>query len=102
VIDVALLTEELLDRLPPLYSQERVEDPLVVCKFFTPDAQWTWYAIEFDGKNIFFGYVVGDYPELGYFLLSELQAVRGHLGLPVEQDLSFQPVPLSEVKKLHQ
>ena len=53
-----LLTEELLDRLPPLYSQERVEDPLVVCKFFTPDGQWTWYAIEFDGKNIFFGYVV--------------------------------------------
>jgi hypothetical protein len=41
-----LLTQELRQHLPPLYSQESVTDPLVICKFFTPDAGWTWYALE--------------------------------------------------------
>jgi hypothetical protein len=41
-----LLTQELRQQLPPLYSQESVADPLVICKFFTPDAGWTWYALE--------------------------------------------------------
>ena len=49
-----LLTKELRDQLPPLYSQEHEKDPLVVCKFFTPDSFWTWYAYEFDGEDIFF------------------------------------------------
>jgi hypothetical protein len=33
-------------QLPPLYSQEKVEDPLVVSKFFHPMSPMTWYAIE--------------------------------------------------------
>ena len=48
--------------------------------------QWTWYAIEFDGADLFFGYVVGHVPELGYFSLQELEAARGPLGLPFERD----------------
>ena len=31
-----LLTEELKQQLPPLYSQEHVKDPMVMCKFFHP------------------------------------------------------------------
>ena len=94
-----LLTKHLRRQLPPLSSQEHVADPLIVCKFFTPDAGWTWYAIEFDGEDLFFGYVVGPCPELGYFRLSELETVRGALGLPVERDRGFQPCRLSEVQK---
>ena len=41
-----LLPEELKQQLPPLYSQERVEDPMVMCKFFHPLSTLTWYAIE--------------------------------------------------------
>jgi len=41
-----LLTEEVRKKLPPLYSQEHIDDPLVICKFFYPDFSWTWYAIE--------------------------------------------------------
>ena len=92
-----ILTKEVLDKLPPLYSQEEVEDPMIICKFFYPDFGWTWYAIEFVGKDTFYGYVVGDFPELGYFSLSELLANRGKLGLPVERDLYFKPCRLSEV-----
>lgn len=38
-------------------------------------------------------------PELGYFSLSELEKVRGPLGLRVERDLYWEPKPLSEVRK---
>ena len=93
-----LLTKAEKKRLPPLYTSELVEDPLVVAKFFTPWTGWTWYAIEFDGKDTFFGYVVGHESELGYFSLAELQSVRGPLGLRVERDIYFKPQPLSQVK----
>jgi hypothetical protein len=93
-----LLTKELREQLPPLYAQEHKTDPLVICKFFTPDSIWTWYALEFDGEDIFFGLVIGFEQELGYFSLSELQAARGPLGLSVERDLHFQPTRLSVVR----
>ena len=97
---IELLPKALREQLPPLYSQEAVTDPLVICKFFTPDAQWTWYALEFDGDDVFFGWVVGLEQELGYFLLSELTRARGPLGLPIERDVHFSPTRLSQVKLL--
>lgn len=94
-----LLTKEILRRLPSMGSTDHQKDPIVRVKFFTPDAQWTWYAIEFDGEDIFFGYVEGLENELGTFSLSELEEVRGVLGLPVERDKFFKPCPLSEVMR---
>src|SRR5947209_2748145 len=94
-----LLTKELRERLPALYSQEQVSDPLVICKFFTPDSGWSWFALEFDGEDVFFGWVVGFEHELGYFRLSELEQARGPFGLPIERDLHFVPTRLSQVKK---
>jgi len=96
-----LLTEELRRILPPLYSQERNKDPTVYIKFFTPDANWTWYVTEGseeDGDFIFFGYVIGPVEEWGYVALSDLQNARGPLGLAIERDLYFTPVPLSKVR----
>ncbi len=88
--------------IPVLYSMEDEEDPLCQIKLFTPDANWTWYVIEIDDANdLCFGYVVGLENELGYFTISELEGVRGALGLPVERDLSFTPTLLSEVQRLH-
>ncbi len=74
---------------------------MVICKFFTPDSSWTFYATEFDGEDIFFGWIVGFEKELGYFSLAEMTAARGPLGLPIERDIHFTPTKLSEVKKLH-
>ena len=54
-----LLTEELRKQLPPLYSQENVKDPMVICKFFHPLSNMTWYAIEGEPSGddfLFFGY----------------------------------------------
>ena len=80
-------------------SQQNIRDPIVYAKYFMPDSHWTWYVLEFDGKETFFGYVDGDYQELGYFSLSELESIRGPLGLKVERDVYWKPKPLSEVKK---
>lgn len=93
-----LLTKALCKQLPPLYQTENEPDPLVVCKFFYPDFSWTWYATEFDGDDLFFGFVDGDFPELGYFRLSELTATRGKLGMPIERDRYFKPCRLSELR----
>jgi hypothetical protein len=54
-------------------------------------------ATEFDGNDTFFGLVDGLEKELGYFSLSELQSVRGPLGLPIERDLYWRPKTLKEI-----
>ena len=110
-----LLTKKLLAKLPHLYSQEeRGLEARAIIKFFTPDSSWTWYAsegslVDEDGYYdtdkekvdfVFFGLVAGHEAELGYFSLSELQSIRGHLGLPIERDLYFEPTSLGELLAL--
>ena len=94
-----LLTNELRRKLPALGATEKQENPTAVCKFFTPDGGWTWFAFEFDGQDTFFGAVSGQEFELGYFSLCELEETTGALGLHVERDLYFNPTPLSEIRK---
>ncbi len=38
-----LLTKELRKQLPALGATEKIEDPQVMLKAFTPDSNWTWY-----------------------------------------------------------
>jgi hypothetical protein len=112
-----LLDAESRARLPELYSgEEKGLDALAQVKFFTPDSNWYWYAsegspVDEDGMMdtnkekvdfIFFGLVSGHELELGYFSLSELESVRGSLGLPIERDLYFQPKTLKELQALHE
>ena len=93
-----LITEEIRHALPPLYSQDgKGGDATATVKYFTPDSSWTWYATEFDGEDTFFGLVDGHEKEPGYFSLSELQSVRGPMGLPIERDLHWQPKTLREI-----
>jgi|SRR5690606_5149391 len=80
----------------------RKDEELVLAKWFTPDANWTWYAVsasqdEESGDVQFFGLVDGLEVELGYFWLSELEKVRGKLGLPVERDLYWEPITLDKL-----
>jgi hypothetical protein len=98
-----LLDQESREKLPKLYEmEEKGMDAQAVVKFFTPDSNWTWYATEFDGEDIFFGLVIGLEIELGYFSLSELETAKGALGLPIERDLHFEPRTLKELKEFHE
>ena len=93
-----LMTKEVRRKLPPLYSQEKLGSKAIAyVKFFTPDSSWTFWATEFDGQDTFFGLVDGHEKELGYFSLSELEKVRGPMGLPIERDLYWKPKTLKEI-----
>jgi len=94
-----LLTKAIKNKLPKLNSQENIKDPKVQVKFFCPWNQWTWYGIEFDGEDLFFGYVIGFENELGYFSLNELKSIKGYMGLGIERDLYFKETSLSEIKE---
>lgn len=112
-----LLDAETRARLPPLYSgEESGLEAFAQVRFFTPDAGWTWYAsegspVDEDGlydtdrekvDYFFFGLVAGQEVELGYFALSELEQVRGPIGLPIERDLYFEPKTLRDLKEMHE
>lgn len=102
-----LLTQEIRKKLPPLYAQEDKGGKAIVhMKLFTPDGSFTWYITEGSpitddsGKEVdfhFFGLVDGLEKELGYVALSELESVRGPLGLPIERDLWWEPKTLQEI-----
>ena len=97
-----LLDEDNRAKLPPLRSGEELGlEALAQVKFFTPDSDWTWYASEFDGEDIFFGLVSGFDLELGYFSLAELKEAKGPLGLSIERDIHFAPKKLGELLEGH-
>ena len=99
---MTLLPAWLRKKLPRRYAQEHAPDPVVHIKYFTPDSSWTWFVTEGEedeGGMRFFGLVVGHETEWGYFLLSDLERLRGPLGLRIERDHSFRPRPLSEVTR---
>ncbi len=64
-----------------------------VVKLFTPDAGCTWLLTEIDPEDPDIAFGLCDLgmgsPELGRVRISELESVRGRLGLPVERDLYF-------------
>ena len=96
-----LIPKDLLNQIPDLYETERSINPICHIKLFTPDAQWTWYIIEFskEDKSTCYGYVQGFESELGYFSLKEIEEVRGALGLKIERDISFNPTALEIIRK---
>lgn len=87
------LLTKLIDNGRASEEQDRF-DPFPVVKLFTPDASATWLLTEAypEGSDIgLYGLCDPGFgcPELGYLMLSEIEDVRGKLGLPVERDLYF-------------
>ena len=84
----------------PLYSQDsKGDNAIAVCKFFLQG--YTWYVLEAekaDNGYEFFGIIVGQYTEYGYFTISQLESVTGQWGMRVERDRGFNP---TKVKDLH-
>ncbi len=71
--------------------QEEKHDPLPVVKLFTPDSGATWLLTELDPENPDIAFGLCDlgmgFPELGGVCISEILALKGQLGLPVERDV---------------
>ena len=70
-------------------------DFMPVVKLFTPDAGCTWLLTELDPDDPDIAFGLCDLglgcAELGSVRISEIELVRGRLGLPVERDLHFVP-----------
>ena len=50
-----LLTKAILHQFRKIGCQAEVADPLIICKFFDPCSQWTWFPSEYDETaGIFF------------------------------------------------
>lgn len=97
-----LLTQELRERLlrngklkDHYAGTDSEPDFIPVVKLFTPDAACTWLLTELDPADPDLAFGLCDlgmgFPELGSVSISELESVRGKLGLPVERDLRFTP-----------
>jgi hypothetical protein len=101
-----LVPKDIEALLPPLFSQDGVPDPIVFAKLFDPCGRYTFYILEGqrepDGDLMLFGFCRSPLgprcDELGYVTLSQLEGVRGPLGLGIERDLYFKPTPLSRVR----
>ncbi len=74
------------------------DEATVYVKFFDPAGSWTWYITEWDGADLAFGLVCGDFAEVGYINIRELASLRGALNIGVELDMHFVPAPLSTVR----
>ena len=92
-----LITKEIRNKTPQLYTQDSEKDPMVYAKFFNPYGRATWLMLELDKDNDrAFGFVSWginpDLNELGYFSIKELKD-NG-----IERDRYFEPMTLSEAK----
>ena len=70
-------------------------DFIPVVKLFTPDAGCTWLLTELYPQDTDVAFGLCDlgmgFPERGSVRISEIESVRGRLGLPVERDRFFAP-----------
>jgi len=108
-----LLTKELREKLPPLYSQDgKGMQAVAYAKFFHPYGAGVWFATELDqaDEDTFFGWaeICPGCGELGYFSLSELESLEATIngikipGLQaIERDVSFTPTPLCDIADIN-
>jgi hypothetical protein len=120
-----LLTKALAKQFPAIYATEKTPagEKMVVAKVFSPEGAATWFLFEADAlieaatekwmplteavktktpylDVKFFCYVKGlGNDELGYVLLSQLEAIRTpRFRLPMERDLFYTPESLAALR----
>ncbi len=95
-----LIPADIQATIPGLYATEKEADALARVKLFC--GGYTWYVTELDPTTgEAFGLVFGQFTELGYFSIPEMEALR--VGpYRVERDIHFTPTPLSAVRRQHE
>ncbi len=93
-----LLNRTIAEELKKQYQMGSDMEQMVVAKFFDPCGSWTWYAMNMDEDGDYIWGIVSGYEvESGSFSLSELEAYEGRLGIGIERDLYFKPIPAKEL-----
>ena len=101
-----LLPKKLLERIPPLNSNDGSQAAKIIihAKYFI--AIFTWLVAECEVQAddvLFYGFVENaadpQMSEWGYFTLKQLMEIKLHVGLGVERDLYFKECTFSEYIK---
>jgi hypothetical protein len=96
-----LLTADLKKKFARTGSQQDVEDPVIIAKYFIGLYNWTFYATEFDPiTKVFTGIFRWLETEWGTIGLHHLESMRGPAGIRVERDKFFKSVRMSELRDL--
>lgn len=100
-----LLTAELRKALPPLYTNESLDDPLAAVahvKFFGR-GRYKFFVTEFDGDDTLYGYCISplapDCDEWGYASFAELVNMRDaqfKILAAIERDCYWEPCTVRE------
>jgi hypothetical protein len=93
-----LITKTVAKSMPKLHGTENIDnkDVKIRAKYFDVLSNWKWYATEYDpDREVFFGLVVGHFPEWGYFNLSELESIN-----TVERELYWRAKKASEIPEV--
>lgn len=95
-----LISKTAAKKIPALYAQENVKDPIVYAHIFSCVANYDFYCTEYDPENLLaFGYVKFFENEWGYVSIAELEQVNANKGFGVfEFDRYFTPAPISTFK----
>ncbi len=94
-----------LGRIPGLYETEEIplKDKVIHLHFFIGGCDW--FAAEFDGDDLFFGYAIlnndQQNAEWGYFSFSELKSIKvGFLEIDCETEVAWKVRPASQVSRI--
>jgi hypothetical protein len=96
-----LLTKQDISKLQQQYCfGNDLDQQKVVVKIYDPFGPKTWYILNQnpEAPDHLMAIVRDDQVELSIVFLSELEAYKGmHLGLPLDSDPYFMPLPAREV-----
>lgn len=97
-----LIPDEFRKRLPNLGStakQRPVQEWIAQVRLIDAQTRISWYLIEFDGQDRFFGLMAGKHSVAGEFSLAELESLGDEKEGGVYLDRSFQPAPLIDLAR---
>lgn len=94
-----LLTKAIETKAKKQYSLGADSNQMIVAKFFNPIGSWSWYLMNIDpnDSDYAWGIVKGFEVEEGSFSISELENIKLPMGMHVERDLYFTPLPAKEL-----
>lgn len=96
-----LMTKEISKKAMAQYPMGNSMNQMIVAKFFNPLGDWKWFVMNQDPEDpdYLWGIVKGYEIEIGSFSLSELQSLDVGLGLGIERDKFFTPLPAKDCWK---
>ena len=101
-----VIPSEITREMPPLYSGDEIplEDKVALARVYCPINGWSWLVFERgtgSQAHLYFGFVFGDFAEMGYFSEEEWASVNALYPGAIEFDWTFTARPFSAVQEFH-